>query len=146
MVEYWKRGHRVPQLQYKWGHWRQYATRSIFARCEVKSFCTASGQLRVASQRQRNEWGPQGTNGRRVIITVAEEPPSTFPNSPLSNLLSLVGTHFRCNVFSDLKRKMDSLLRFQLVAEFEVFQNVFDGFIQSLTTCKPELAQQGPSL
>jgi hypothetical protein len=41
---------------------------------------------------------------------------------------------------------MNSLLRFQLVAEFEVFQNLFDGFIRSLTTCKPKLAQQGPSL
>jgi hypothetical protein len=59
---------------------------------------------------------------------------------------TLVGTHFRWNIFSDLKRKMDSLLRFQLVAEFEVFQTLFDGFIQSLTTCKPELAEQGPSL
>jgi hypothetical protein len=41
---------------------------------------------------------------------------------------------------------MDSLLRFQLVAEFEVSQNLFDGCIQSLTTSKPELAQQGPPL
>ena len=74
-----------------------------------------------------------GWNGKGGIIKQArrhnctEVSQSTFPNSPLSKTTNQYNPG---TAYFQVSTKMDSLHRFQLVAEFEVSQSLFDGFIE----------------